>query len=88
MEKKINSAQEKIIKILEEKMVDPKTMAEKMGRGYTELKVQSMVLTLARKGLINKTKAILFLRGTNMVKFIENDFGAKLRGNVPVCKMR
>lgn len=88
MDKKINSAQEKIVRILGEKMVDPKTLAEKMGRGYTPERVQSMVLTLARKGLINKTKAILFLRGTKMVKFIEEDFGSHLKGEIPACKMR
>lgn len=88
MDMKISSAQEKIIRILEEKMVDPATLAAKMGRGYTPERVQNMVLTLARKGLINKTKAILFLRGTKMVKFIEEDFGSHLKGEIPVCKMR
>ena len=47
-----------------------------------------MVLTLTRKGLINKTKAILFLRGTKMVKFVEAEFGSHLVGDIPVCKMR
>ena len=81
MDMKISSAQEKIIRILEEKMVE-------MGRGYTPERVQNMVLTLTRKGLINKTKAILFLRGTKMVKFVDAEFGAHLVGDIPVCKMR
>ena len=75
----LNSTQEKIVKILNEKVVDAKTIAEKLGRGYNELKVQSMVLTLARKGYVNKTKAALILRGTEMIKFLNYDVKSNLK---------
>ena len=65
----ISAAQDKIVKILESRMVTAADLA-KMLRGYDEFKIQSMVLTLARKGKIDKTKAALVLRGTEMVKFL------------------
>lgn len=76
----------KIIKILNEGMASPKQLAEALGRGYTELKAQSMVLTLARKGLINKTKAAFILRGTPMIKWINEPLGSGLKGNIPERK--
>ena len=76
----------KIIKILNEGMASPKQLAEALGRGYTELKAQSMVLTLARKGLINKTKAALILRGTPMIKWLNEPLGSGLKGNIPERK--
>lgn len=76
----------KIIKILNEGMASPKQLAEALGKGYTELKAQSMVLTLARKGLINKTKAALILRGTPMIKWINEPLGSGLKGNIPERK--
>lgn len=88
MEVKINSAQEKIVRILDEKVVSPERLAELMGRGWTAERCQNAVLTLTRKGLINKTKACLFLRGTKMIKFIEKDFGSALIGGVPKGRMR
>ena len=48
-----------------------KDLAKMLGKGYTEFKAQSMVLTLARKGLVDKTKAGLILHGTEMVKFLD-----------------
>lgn len=80
----LNPVQERIVKILNERVVDAKTIAEKLGRGYDEFKVQSMVLTLARKGHIDKTKAALILRGTEMVKFLRYEVGSELKGGVPV----
>lgn len=76
----------KIIKILNEGMASPKQLAEVLGKGYTELKAQSMVLTLARKGLINKTKAALILRGTPMIKWLNEPLGSGLKGNIPERK--
>ena len=67
----LNHTQQKIVNILGERMVSPKEMAIILGRGYTELKAQSMVLTLARKGAIDKTKAQLFLHGTPMIKLLD-----------------
>jgi len=84
----LNSVQEKIVKILNEKVVDAKTIAEKLGRGYNELKVQSMVLTLARKGYVNKTKAALILRGTEMIKFLNYDVKSNLKGAIPTAVRR
>ena len=63
--------EEKIVRILSEGMATPKQLAEMLGKGYTELKAQSMVLTLARKGAIDKVKAALILHGTPMVKFLD-----------------
>ena len=68
---RINHGQGMIIKMLENGMATPKQIAQKLGREYNEFKAQSMVLTLARKGLIDKTKAALILRGTKMVKFLD-----------------
>ena len=76
----------KIIKILNEGMASPKQLAEALGKGYTELKAQSMVLTLARKGLINKTKAALILRGTPMIKWLNEPLGSRLKGGIPERK--
>ena len=78
--------EEKIVRILNEGMATPKQLAEKLGRGYTELKVQSMVLTLARKGKVDKTKAALLLCGTPMVKFLNYECGSGLKGSIPVNK--
>ena len=80
--------EEKIVRILSEGMATPKQLAEMLGRGYTELKVQSMVLTLARKGKVDKTKAALLLRGTPMAKFLSYSFGSKLKGNMPKGRAR
>lgn len=76
----------KVIKTLKEGMATPKQLAEMLGRGYTELKAQSMVLTLARKGLVDKTKAALILRGTPMIKWLNEPIGAGLKGNIPERK--
>jgi hypothetical protein len=76
----------KVIKTLSEGMATPKQLAEVLGKGYTELKAQSMVLTLARKGLIDKTKAALILRGTPMIKWLNEPIGAGLKGNIPEGK--
>ena len=76
----------KVVKILKEGMASPKQLAEALGKGYTELKAQSMVLTLARKGLVDKTKAALILRGTPMIKWINEPIGAGLKGNIPEGK--
>lgn len=82
----VSHVEGKVIRILEEGMVSPAQLANMLGRGYTELKVQSMVLTLARKGHINKTKAALLLRGTPMVKWINEPICSGLKGNIPERK--
>ena len=71
MELRLSHQQERIVKRLNEGMATPKRLAEMLGKGYTELKAQSMVLTLARKGAIDKVKAALILHGTPMVKFLD-----------------
>ena len=78
--------EEKIVRILNEGMATPKQLAEMLGRGYTEQKAQSMVLTLARKGVVDKTKAALLLRGTPMIKFLNYECGSGLKGSIPVNK--
>ena len=80
--------EEKIVRILSEGMATPKQLAEKLGRGYTELKVQSMVLTLARKGKVDKTKAALLLRGTPMIKFLNYEYGSGLKESISVNRSR
>lgn len=70
-ELRLSHQQEKIVRVLKEGMATPKQLAEMLGRGYTELKAQSMVLTLARKGAVDKTKAALILHGTPMIKFLD-----------------
>lgn len=82
----LTPAQEKIVRRLESGMATPKQLAEMLGRGYDEFKAQSMVLTLARKGAVDKTKAALILRGTNMVKFLNYQSGAGLKGSIPANK--
>lgn len=71
MELRLSHQQERIVKRLNEGMATPKQLAEMLGKGYTELKAQSMVLTLARKGAIDKVKAALILHRTPMVKFLD-----------------
>lgn len=80
--------EEKIVRILSEGMASPKQLAEMLGKGYTEQKAQSMVLTLARKGKVNKTKAALLLRDTPMIKFLNYEYGSGLKGGIPVNKSR
>ena len=70
-ELRLSHQQEKIVRVLKEGMATPKQLAEMLGKGYTELKAQSMVLTLARKGAVDKTKAALILHGTQMIKFLD-----------------
>ncbi len=43
-----------------------------------ELKVQSVILTLARKGKINKDKAKQVLKDTQMIKFIDIPIQSRL----------
>ena len=78
--------EEKIVRILSEGMATSKQLAEMLGRGYTEQKAQSMVLALARKGKVNKTKAALLLRGTPMIKFLNYEYGSGLKGGIPANK--
>lgn len=78
--------EEKIVKILNEGMATPKQLAEMLGRGYTEQKAQSMVLTLARKGQVDKTKAAILLRGTSMIKFLNYGYSSNLSGSIPAYK--
>ena len=80
--------EEKIVRVLKEGMATPKQLAEMLGKGYTELKAQSMVLTLARKGAVDKTKAALILHGTEMVKFLNYSTGSGLKGGIPKQKVR
>ena len=84
----LTPAQEKIVRVLEKGMATPKQLAEMLGRGYTEFKAQSMVLTLAQKGVVDKTKAALILRGTEMIKFLNYSSGSALKGEIPQGKRR
>lgn len=79
----VSAAQAKIVKILEEKWVGPKELTRMLGTGYSELKVQSMVLTLARKGKVDKATAQLFLKDTEMAKFLDRELGSGLREPIP-----
>lgn len=79
----VSAAQAKIVKILEERMVSPKELTRMLGTGYNEFKVQSMVLTLARKGKVDKVKADLFLKDTEMRKFLDRELGSGLSKPVP-----
>ena len=73
----LSPAQEKIIRLIEcNNCVNVAKIAEALGRGYTEDKVRSMVLTLARKGCINNAAAGLILHGTPMYKFLTVPFGS------------
>jgi len=80
--------EEKIVRVLNEGMATPKQIADMLGKGYTEFKAQSMVLTLARKGVVDKTKAALILRGTEMVKFLNYSLEGGLKGGIPKQKVR
>ena len=79
----LSAAQAKIVKILGEKTVSTKQLSQMLGTGYDEFKVQSMVLTLDRKGKVDKTKAQLLLRDTEMKKFLNRDLGSGLRKPFP-----
>ena len=83
----VSAAQAKIVEVLNSRMVTAADLA-KMLRGYDEFKIQSMILTLARKGMVDKTKAALILRGTEMVKFLNYPVGSQLKGAVPEGKRR
>ena len=84
----ITHNEEKVVRILKEGMASPKQIAEQLGKGYTELKAQSMVLTLARKGLVDKVKAAIILANSPMIKFLNYQSGAELKGGLPVQKLR
>ena len=83
----VSAAQAKIVEVLNSRMVTAADLA-KMLRGYDEFKIQSMILTLARKGMVDKTKAALILRGTEMVKFLNYPVGSALKGDIPSGKRR
>lgn len=74
--------EEKIVRVLKEGMKTSAQLAEMLGRGYTEQKAQSMVLTLARKGAVDKTKAALILRNSPMLKFLNYKTGGGLKGSI------
>lgn len=84
----LSHTQEKIVRVLEAGMASPKQLAEMLGKGYTPEKAQSMVLTLARKGVVDKTKAALILAGSPMIKFLNYKVGGGLKGGVPEIKIR
>ena len=84
----LTHTQEKIVRVLEAGMASPKQLAEILGKGYTPEKAQSMVLTLARKGAVDKTKAALILAGSPMIKFLNYKVGGGLKGSVPEVKIR
>ena len=83
----VSAAQAKIVEVLEHRMVTASDLA-KMLKGYDEFKIQSMILTLARKGKVDKNKAALILHGTEMVKFLNRPLGASLKGPIPERKVR
>lgn len=83
----VSAAQAKIVEVLEHRMVTAADLA-KMLKGYDEFKIQSMILTLARKGKVDKNKAALILHGTEMVKFLNRPLGASLKGPIPERKVR
>lgn len=83
----VSAAQAKIVEVLNSRMATAADLA-KMLRGYDEFKIQSMILTLARKGMVDKTKAALILRGTEMVKFLNYPVGSQLKGAIPSGKCR
>lgn len=80
---RLNHVQERIVNMLGQGMVSPKEMAKKLGKGYDELKVQSMVLTLAHKGAINGLIAGIILHGTEMEKFLPYGHGSELKKPFP-----
>ena len=80
--------EEKIVRMLTQSMATPKQLAEALGKGYTEFKAQSMVLTLARKGAIDATQAALILQGTQMLKFLNIPLGGGLKGGIPAQRLR
>lgn len=85
---RLGHTESRLASILQNRMVPAKELAEMLGRGYDEQKVQAMVLSLARKGLVDKTKAALLLRGTPMIKFLNYEYGSELKGGIPVNKSR
>ena len=84
----LTAVQTKIVDILERTVVPAKELAKMLGKGYDEFKVQSMVLTLARKGQVDKVKAALILQGTVMSKFLSYETGSQLKGGIPKGKRR
>lgn len=84
----LTAVQTKIVDILERTVVPAKELAKMLGKGYDEFKVQSMVLTLARKGQVDKVKAALILQGTVMSKFLHYETGSQLKGGIPKGKRR
>ena len=80
---KFNHAQETIIRLLSQKMYTAEGLSKELGKGYTELKVQSMVLALARKGAIDKTRAALLLHGSPMIRLLSYTCSSNLKGAIP-----
>ena len=72
----LNHNQEMIVRVLKEGMASPKQLAEMLGRGYDEKKAMSMVLGLARKGLVDKMKAAIILAKSPMCKLLNYEFGS------------
>lgn len=59
-------------------------IVNEVGQGYSELKIASMVGTLARKGMLSKDKAkALLVDYPNIAKFIDIETPKGLKGSIP-----
>ena len=67
---------------------DLNKLCEMLGVGYSEMKVASSIVTLAKKGKINKIKATMLLRTQpQMIKFLSDKVKAtKLTKNRKIAK--
>lgn len=56
-----------------------KGLVEKLGKGYTEMKVASNIITFAKKGLVSKIKAAILLNEDypQMIKFLSDNLKVK-----------
>ena len=57
---------------------DLKTLSKMLGGEYTEIKVATTILNLARKNLINKDLAKKMLKGTTQEKHLNYEFKTNL----------
>ena len=69
---RISHTEEKILGILNTRWITIEGIAKEMGKGYNKQHAANLVLRMARKGFLDKTKAALLLHDMpNTAKFLE-----------------
>jgi len=75
----VSHIDEKVKNMLDNRCYSVSTIAKLLGKGWTDQKAANVVLTLARKGKIDKVKAALILKDTPMIRFLNIPHNSSLK---------